>query len=232
MDEIINQQTDTIQSPPIQQEKPIKNKPSIWILFTIIFFITTLILSYLLLNQKQEVDNKETKIIGEVKEELDKMVLETEVIEEKDKVTTEKSDIEFDVTKIKIGDIIEGLEVISIYPASDNVNPPLENPLPFGNDNVYIQFKGEIILDGEFSYEKEAEFMGPRELLVIKINKNNSHIFNDYIEIDNLEVAKELLSVKETDQLKTGQIKFVIDNYTMIRYPSSGLSSGKLVKIL
>lgn len=170
MDEIINQQTDTIQSPSIQQEKPIKNKPSIWILFTIIFFITTLILSYLLLNQKQELNDKET--IEEKIEEVETGVIETPKVEENNNYNANsiKDDVN-SLSKLILIDKNNNETIVKEkeywYLGDILIKPKFDNFI-FSPDNNFFYF--EI-----HEHEKNTP-----NLYDIKNNKNTSFLFTAY----------------------------------------------------
>jgi hypothetical protein len=57
MDEIINQETPVIETPPIQEQQTTKKKPSIWMWTTIIFFIIIIILFYTILKKQKIINN-------------------------------------------------------------------------------------------------------------------------------------------------------------------------------
>jgi len=61
MSEMINRQEQQLFNNPLSpvNKETKKKKPLIWIFLSILFFLTTITLSYLLLNQKQEVSNEE-----------------------------------------------------------------------------------------------------------------------------------------------------------------------------
>jgi hypothetical protein len=168
MDEIINQETPILETPPIQEQQTTKKKPSIWIFLSILFFLTTVTLSYLLLNQKQEVNNEEV-----VKEEVETGVVEAPVLEENNSynVTYKQDDISSSSKLILIdknnNEIIVKEKEYWYLDTTNLIKPKFDNFI-FSPDNNFFYFETH-------EYEKNIP-----NLYDIKNNKNISLLFTAY----------------------------------------------------
>jgi hypothetical protein len=123
MDEIINQETPIIETPPIQEQQTTKKKPSIWILLSILFFLTTITLSYLLLTQKTKEDKLAVK--EDVKEKTTGIIKteETKPAEQTDTAIPEYPNIYDEIIK-EVRSLCPDLSISSPMLSFNNTEGP------------------------------------------------------------------------------------------------------------
>jgi predicted DNA-binding ribbon-helix-helix protein len=211
MDKVVNQKQSTIKL-IVKNIKP--QKKYLPLITTSLLLIIMLNLIYVALNQQKQISN------------LNNQKPITKITNQANIVNTNTSEkLDFDMIKIKVGDTIASMKVISIFSENPTTNTP------FRGKNVRINLKGEIILEGRFHYSQETiDEKETIETLTFKFysNRNSNINFSSNLRITNLEIAKKLLKINKNEKEVTGRIKIIIDEYSI----GKSEDTAKLIKVL
>lgn len=131
----------------------------------------------------------------------------------------------FELSKVKVGDTIGNMKIISIKPFADKLVDKLKPEA-----NVIIKFSGEAMVSGRYGFD--YEFLGAN-LLVLD---NDSRKKLPALLVGGSQIPDKLICLSDpnskVDYKKGGEGTFIIDYFVLVSYPSEGCSSAGVVKVL
>ena len=132
-----------------------------------------------------------------------------------------------DFEKIKAGDTFGEMVVVSTESVRENINLPI-------SENIVIRFEGAVEIKGKYVYYGEDSFGGSRVCFsdldaqsASKMPQLKRGGINQFC-FENDQYAMELFAPEGS----SGTATIVIDNYTLIYYPSEGWNTAKLIRVV
>lgn len=132
----------------------------------------------------------------------------------------------FDARETEIGDIIAGMQVVSVETT--------QNPSDPDDYWATVEFKGQAKLEGTYKYNSDHEFLGDNVSFIVDVSSSDTlpKLENDtrysWLVFKNIERSQEVFGPPGSE----GTATIVIEDYVINYYPSEVYNTADLVEVI